>query len=444
MKKEIGVIFFLLACVALLIGLVFGAIAAFQFVQPGLLEAIGFHKTRPIHVSFVVGWIFLASVGGIYFYLQRNLGLTLYSRPLAKIHAWLFVITAAGIGVSYLAGKFGGREYWEFPVAFAVPIALSWILFAWNYFRTIRKRKEPWPVYLWMWSTGVIFFLLTFSESYLWLIPYFRDNIVRDLTVQWKAYGALVGSWNMLVYGTAIFLMEQTRKDGSVANSRLAFLMYFLGFTNLLFGWAHHLYTVPNQPWVRYISYFVSMTELIILARIIYKWRATLTDAMKEFHFFPSRFLAASEWWVFLNLILALAISVPAINLYTHGTHVTVAHAMGSSIGINTMILMASLTYAATLVGPSEYDAGEKKRMIFGFWLLQISLLVFWCSLIGAGVYRGIHIIERGTSFGEIMNGARPFFWVFAWSGLGILAGLAIILLPLTDKFFEYLRKKED
>ena len=45
-----------------------------------------------------------------------------------------------------------------------------------------------------------------------------------------------------------------------------------------------------------------------------------------------------------LNLVLSISISIPAINFYTHGTHITVAHAMGSTIGINTLLLLASIT----------------------------------------------------------------------------------------------------
>ncbi|MBK7605177.1 MAG: hypothetical protein IPI15_16690 [Saprospiraceae bacterium] len=47
-------------------------------------------------------------------------------------------------------------------------------------------------------------------ESYLWIFPYFRNNIVNDMTLQWKSYGSMVGSWNMLIYGSSIFLMEKS------------------------------------------------------------------------------------------------------------------------------------------------------------------------------------------------------------------------------------------
>ena len=50
----------------------------------------------------------------------------------------------------------------------------------------------------------------------LWLLLYFNNNIVRDITVQWKAMGSMVGSWNMLVYGTSMYLMEKMTGDRTV------------------------------------------------------------------------------------------------------------------------------------------------------------------------------------------------------------------------------------
>lgn len=60
---------------------------------------------------------------------------------------------------------------------------------------------------------------------------------------------------------------------------------------------------------------------------------------------FPYRFLMAADYWVIINLAMGILMSIPAINLYTHGTHITVAHAMGTTIGINVMIILASAFY---------------------------------------------------------------------------------------------------
>jgi nitric oxide reductase subunit B len=430
MKREIGIIFIALALISLLGGVFFGSISALQYIIPGFLDSFPFFKCRPLHVSLVVAWIFLSAIGGIYYYLPRYCNLPLFSSKLPKLHFWIFLVTGIIILICYIMGKFGGREYWEFPPLLAIPIVISWILFGFNYFKTVMKKVGQWPVYLWMWATGICFFLFTFTESYLWMFPYFRNNIVRDLTVQWKAYGALVGSWNMLVYGTAIFIMERIKGDETIARSKLAFLMYFLGFTNLLFGWAHHVYIVPCAPWIRYFAYAISMTELLILGKIIWNWKRSIEDSKKDFHLLPFKFIVASDFWIFINLALALAISIPAINIFSHGTHITVAHAMGSTIGINTMILLASCLFLIVDVTKREFNKTAKKSITVGFFLMNIFLAIFWLALIYAGAEKGKLIVQDKLSFQEIMQHVNPFLTIFALAGLGIFAGLLMIVLP--------------
>lgn len=426
-NDNIGLWFILLGLCALTGGLVFGALGAYQFLYPGFLEQVPFFKSRPLHVSLVVSWIFLAAVGGIYYYLPGHCGLKLFSNAFARLHFWVFLVTGLAILGSYCFGRFGGREYWEFPAALSIPIFLSWLLFGFNYFRTVARKRDTWPVYLWMWGTGCIFFFLTFSESYLWIVPYFRESIVRELTVQWKANGALIGSWNMLVYGTAIFVMSRISGSDKAALSKLAFALYFLALTNLMFGWSHHTYPIPNAPLIRNIGYLVSMSELLLLGKIIWDWRRTLSRYQKYRHRNAYCFLFASEWWIFLNLALALIISVPAANLITHGTHITVAHTMGSTIGINTMILLASVFYIIEDRVGIELPAMHSVSVRAGYWISNASLLVFWAALIAAGMSKGTY---AGDSFQEMMALIRPYLMVFLVAGIGLTAGLLMILGP--------------
>ena len=379
-----------------------------------------FVKSRPLHVSLVVAWIFLGAVGGVYHYLPRLTGVALHAPKLARWHLGIFIGTGLLIIASYLAGRFGGREYWEFPPVLGIPIAVGWLLLVYNFFRTAAKRKGPWPAYLWMWATGIVFFLLTFAEAHLYLLPGFSGNAVRDLTVQWKAYGALTGSWNMLVYGTSMVVMERISGDTRPALSRTAFLLFALGFTNLLFGWAHHIYPVPAASWLRILAYAISMTEWLLLVRMIRAWRGTLDAGLKQRHSLPHRFLFASEVWVFINLGLALLISIPAINLFTHGTHITVAHAMGSTIGINTTILFASVFFIAGGMLTRSARAG--------FWIFNSSLLLFWLCLVGAGMVKGWLTVTTDMAFQPIMDKAWPFIAGFAVSGIGLFIGLTLLV----------------
>jgi nitric oxide reductase subunit B len=180
-----------------------------------------------LHVYLVITWLFTAAQAGIYYYLPR-----VANRPISWpkgvwIHFILQLVVSLFIITCFFLGYFGGKEYLEFPPLLGAFILLSWIPFAVNFFLTLKPNYKKAPVYVWMWSTGIIFFFITLSESYLWLFDFFHTNIVRDMTVQWKALGSMVGSWNMLIYGTGMYVMEQTSGNSKPSRSPLAFFFYF-------------------------------------------------------------------------------------------------------------------------------------------------------------------------------------------------------------------------
>jgi nitric oxide reductase subunit B len=423
-------VFILVALILLTTGMLFGTIGGLQYIIPGFLkETLSFEKTRPLHVSSVLFWILFASMGAVLTYLKEHTRNKLYSNNLARLLFILFVASVIAILIAYCVGVFGGREYWEFPPILSAPIIIGWVIFLINFVMSVGTLKNQ-PVYIWMWLTGIIFFLFTFSESYLWLFPYFNNHIVNDMNIQWKSYGSMVGSWNMLIYGSSMFLMTKISGDKSYAHSNKAFILYFAGLFNLMFNWGHHIYTLPTQPYVQYISYSVSMTELLILGNIIYGWKASLTTAQKFFNRDAYRFLVAADVWIFLNLLLAICMSIPAINVYTHGTHITVAHAMGTTIGINTMLLLAVCydILKDTCISLDPYQ----KIMKFGFWLANSSLFAFWVALIAAGVLRAKWQMSNDQIvFSLMMQNLTPFFIVFMISGVLLLIGIVLSIYPL-------------
>ncbi|NUQ22973.1 MAG: cbb3-type cytochrome c oxidase subunit I [Saprospiraceae bacterium] len=416
------------------VGLIFGLIGGLQYLVPSFLKAqLSFDKIRPLHVSSMVFWIIMAAMGCVLTYIEEHTGRKLYSARLAKVQFGFFLFAILSIFSSYVMRIFGGREYWEFPPMLAIPIILGWILFLINFLLSIRTLKNQ-PVYVWMWLTGVFFFLFTFLESYLWLIPYFRNNVVNDMTIQWKSYGSIVGSWNMLIYGSSIFFMDKISGDKKYSRSPIAFAIYFLGLFNLMFNWGHHIYTLPTHSFIKHISYAVSMTELLLLGRIIYLWKSSLSTTQKHYHQPGYRFMAAADVWIFLNLILAITMSVPAINIYTHGTHITVAHAMGTTIGINSMILLAMIY--DIMANSGRKIIPFKQSLKFGYWLANISLFVFWVALIIVGILKARWQMSVDQEpFGSMMSQLRPFFMIFLGSGTTLAIGfLTVISILLTQK----------
>jgi len=409
----------------LVTGLLMGILASLNYVIPGhLKEILGFVSLRPMHVTLVMCWILLGASGCVYSALDLMFKTRISSR-LALIQWCLWILSIAGILYSYITKQFGGREYWEFNPLYALPIALAWLLFLINFFKVVKGVKD-WPVYIWMWMTGIVFFLFTFIENYLWLFPYFREHFTTDMTVQWKVNGSLVGSWNQILYGTSFFLMERISGQKKTGRNQLAFFMYFLGLFNLMFNWGHHIYTLPTESYIRYVGYGVSMTEWIIFIRIVYLWKQNITDIQKHYHHFPYRFIMAADFWVFLNIGQGLLMSIPAINIYTHGTHVTVAHAMGTTIGINSMILFAA---CFEFLNVKNYNTKILNRF---FWFVQLCLLVFWLALNIAGIKKGIwQMSATQIPFAQMMKGLFPWFLVFVISGLFLMIGLSYIAITL-------------
>jgi len=422
---KISRLFMITGISALILALIFGLIAAFQFVVPSFLPDLPFYKARPLHVSLAVAWIFCIGIGATYNYLEEKK--LVRFRILGLIHWIIFITTGLIIIASFFLGVFGGREYWEFPPIFSIPILVSWIFFGAAFFTSISKLKN-WPIYMWMWSTGILVFFFTFLEANSWILNYFSTSVVRELTIQWKSYGSLVGSWNMFVYGAGLFLLEKISGSDLYSRFKIAFVLYFVGLTNLFFNWAHHVYAVPSSEWIGMCAYIVSMTELFIIGRIIWKWKSTLSDAIK-FKFNQAYiFILASDIWIFFNLALAIIISVPAINLYTHGTHITVAHAMGSTIGINTMILIAFLLLTL--------KTKKSLWISISYYFINSSLFVFWCSLIFAGILKS-GAAMHGESFQIMMNKILPVLEVFSYSGLLLAIGILILLFHLIFDFLE-------
>lgn len=421
---------FLLAFLLLAFGACMGVFAACNYIWPvWFRNNIDFTQLRPLHVSLVLFWILLgASVSLLYVLNQESKTKLIAHASAIQLVLWLSAI--GGIVWAYFNHQFGGREYWEFPPFISILLALAWIINIYVFFSIALKIKK-WPVYMWMWMTGLVFFLFIFTENYLWLFPSFRADFIKDTLIQWKVNGSIVGSWNQLIYGLSLYLMAKISGDDSYARSPLAFAMYFLGLFNLMFNWSHHIYTLPTEKFIRYVGYFVSMTEWIILIRIFYTWNKNLTESKKHAHLFSYRLLFAADIWVCLNLILALFMSIPGVNLYTHGTHITVAHAMGTTIGINTMILLATVWYFS-----EKYHAIETTWDKRFYYILQWSLLIFWLVLIIAGIQKGIwQMSTERLSFREMMALLKPWFILLLVSGISLALSLVYFSIRLIKRY---------
>lgn len=430
--------YILVGLLSLALCLLVGLLSGVQYVIPDFIkENLPFTVLRPLHTLFALSWIFMAAMGGIFWYIQNDK----VNPVIMKWQFWIFFITGILIVISYLFKKFEGKEYLEFPHWFYIPILLGWLLFGLYYFRVMWRNFSQWPVYYWMWGTGILLMIFHFTEAHLWILPYFRENYIQNLTMQWKSGGAYVGAWNMLVYGSSMYIMEKSSENDFYSRSKTAFFFFFLGLINVMFNWAHHVYAVPNPGWIRYAAYLVSMTEWIILLRIIYLWKKNLSNEKKIFYSSSYSFMILSELWIFINLFLAILLSIPALNLFTHGTHITVAHSMGTIIGINTTILLSSICFILDKI--KAISNNTKRYIVIGTKIFNLSFICFFITLLVMGVERSKWIyFSENILFGQFYDGNKHLHILFGIFGLGLLLGMYIIIYQLIKLIIHIILKK--
>lgn len=413
-------LFIRFALVMLLVAVLAGVIASFAFLFPGTLP---FHALRPVHVSAALFWIISGAACCVSYFSGRR----------SKVFMIIWMATIVAIFISYGLQRYGGREYWEFPPVLNLPLLVGWLFFMASF---MRRLPNDTPLYYWMWTTGILFFLLTFLEQNLYHIPWFRASFLREVTVQWKANGAMVGAWNQMLNGLSIYLLVAISGNAGLAHTKKAWFLFFLGLFNLMFNWGHHVYNVPNSNWMRGVAYGVSMTEWVILIIIIRGFKSTISTARKYNHLIVYRFISAAEFWVAANLLLALLMSIPAINRYTHGTHITVAHAMGTTIGINTMLLLAAFGY---ILDVDRLPARTRKWIQVAIRVNTVSLAIFWVALIIAGLMKGYMLTEN--NFPTVMDAIRPYLEAFTAAGLGVMLALGVICVIYLRATSSFLRK---
>ena len=109
---------------------------------------------------------------------------------------------------------------------------------------------------------------------------------------------------------------------------------------------------------------------------------------------------------------------------------------MGATIGINSMILLASFSY---LLGIDEAAEKLKKKVLNMYWLSQVCLMIFWLSLIAAGILKGYRMTVLGMkNFQEIMQPVYGAIKVLSVSGVGLVIGLGIIAFVFIKRALSY------
>ena len=105
---------------------------------------------------------------------------------------------------------------------------------------------------------------------------------------------------------------------------------------------------------------------------------------------------------------------------------------MGTTIGINSLILLAALFYFLI----PENQNHQSKWLTIGFWGVQTSLFIFLIALMRMGIIKSIWFFEEPQApFAEMMERSMGCIMLFIISGTTLMGSFLIIVIKLMTKF---------
>lgn len=423
------------ALTCLLLSIFVGALGALYYLPPlaPVAQALGISlvELRPLHTTFASSWIFLGVVACVTYFLFESKGPTPAEKKRTKVQLVCWGLAGLGALVTLPFGITTGREYLGFSPIISLLILTGWILFTITFFGRVGRGFWARPVYVYMWGAGILYFIYTFIEGHAYLLPGMQQHPIADLQVQWKSCGTLVASFNQMVYGSLIFVGEKMTGDKRAGHSKTSFSLFGVGLLNSFTNYTHHTYHLPQSHLVKWVAFVVSMLEIILLVLVFREVTKMMRGRPRSSLDFKTsvHFIELSKYWNACLLTLALLISVPPLNSLIHGTHVVMAHAMGSELAIDSYILFAVFAYLLGSIFPKREVLRrfiDSQRVHRTARLLNAALvcLIIW-------------LLVRGLSVGVTRYlGQREPAWLdqfpYVFAVLGIAVGVFLVRLVLS------------
>ena len=420
-----------LVCSTLAIG--FGALGTLTYAESfKTIGGLTLQHLRPLHTTFAVAWIYIAGVAVVYCFLfSQPLKSTRALRVRLKIQLVLWGLAGAGVLISLCRGVFSGREYMGAHWVWSVLIYVGWILFTWNFFSVVGFNLKGRPVFIYMWFTSLLLFLWTFAEGHGWLLALVSDYPLRDIAVQWKSYGVMVGSFNLLVYGSLGYLGCCIAGNMRYAHSNTAFALFFLGVVNSFTNFGHHTYHLPQSHVVKWISCIASLAEAVIALKYLLDLSALVRARRSGSGNRAVSFIVAMTMlWSFIIVASAVVISVPPVNTLIHGTHFVMAHAMGAMLGIDSMALWAVLLFMIQGMLPAGHRLTRRLPIVIVFGFVNVAIFLLVCVLSTKGMINGYL-----RYMGPAAPGAPRFLTLFPPVFMTLGAALSLGILHINTSW---------
>ncbi len=417
----------------------FGLLAAFQLAYwplNGNLEWITFGRLRPLHTNaaiFAFGGN--AIFAGIYHSSQRLLKARMFSDLLSKMHFWGWQLIILSAAITLPLGYSQSKEYAELEWPIDIAITVVWVLFAINFFGTIKRRREK-HLYVALWfyiatiitvATLHIVNSIEIPVAFLQSYPVYAG--IQDAMVQWWYGHNAVAFFLTTPFLGLMYYYVPKAANRPVYSYRLSIIHFWALVFIYIWAGPHHLLYTSLPAWAQTLGMVFSVMlwapswggMINGLLTIKGSWHLLRTEPLIKF------FVAALTFYGMVTFEGPL-LSIKSVSAVGHYTDWIVGHVHSGTLGWNGFLTFGMIYYLVPRLWKTELYS--KKLLENHFWIGLTGVLLYYISMVVAGITQSMMwraLTPEGAlvypDFIETVVRIVPLYWVRAIGGTLYLIG---------------------
>jgi cytochrome c oxidase cbb3-type subunit I/II len=444
-----------------IVGMLVGLIAAIQLYWPALNFGIPyttFGRVRPLHTNAVI----FAFVGngmfmGIYYSLQRLLKARMFNDTLSKIHFWGWQIIIVLAAVTLLMGKTTGKEYAELEWPIDILITLVWVVFGWNMFGTIVKRRER-HLYVAIWfyiATFVTVAMLHIVNSMEIPVSFWKSYPVyagvQDALVQWWYGHNAVAFFLTTPYLGMMYYFLPKIAQRPVYSYRLSIIHFWALIFLYIWAGPHHLLYTAVPDWAQSLGVVFSIMLLAPSWGGMINGLLTLRGAWDKVRDNVGlKFLVVAVTAYGMATFEGPMLSLKSVSAIAHYTDWIVAHVHVGALGWNGFMTFGILYWLIPRLFQTKLYSEKLANMHFWIGTLGIVLYavpMYWSGFMQSSMWKDF--TPEGQlqwQFMDTVTKMIPFYITRSIGGALYLIGAILMTYNLvkTIKAGVFLEIEED
>ncbi len=423
------------------VGMLVGVIIALQlpFWPANMGEYLTFGRLRPLHTNAVIfAFAGNAIFAAIYYSTQRLCRARMFNDVMSRIHFWGWQAIIVSAAITLPLGISTSKEYAELEWPIDIAITLVWVIFAVNFFMTLRNRREKHMyVALWFYIATIITVAVLHLGNSLEIpwspmksYPIYAG--VQDAFIQWwYGHNAVAFFLTTPFLGLMYYFLPKAA-ERPVFSYRLSIVHFWSLVFIYIWAGPHHLNYTALPEWAVTMGMVFSVMLWMPswggmingLFPLRGAWHKVATDPVLKFFVVGVTFYGMSTFE-------GPMLSVKAVNSLSHYTDWTIAHVHAGALGWNGFMSFGMLYWLFPRLFQTKLYS--KKLAELHFWIATIGMVLYILAIYTAGITQGLMWRAFDASgrlqypdFVETVTVLIPMYWIRMIGGVLYLTGALI------------------